>query len=395
VSLRILMVTSTFPPRRFGGVTGVSFALARKLAQRGHQVTVYTTDAGDSEHARLKVENVASFDGLEVHYFRNISNLLALKYRLFTPISCLPTLRSEINHFDIVHFHDYRSLFSIFGSYFAKSSGIPYVIQAHGSVPKAPAQQKGLLVYARYVSDTVINEGVIRNASRAIALTQSEALAYENVGVEKGKVVIIPNGLDLSQFAKLPARGQFRERYGIESHEKIVLFLARINKIKGLALLLNAFCGLEKEVEGIRLVIAGPDDGYLAQLKEDITRLGITDKVLLTGPLYNKAKLEAYVDADAYVLPSSYDTFPLTVIEACACGAPTIVTNRCGVADAIREVGYVVDYDTNQLQSAIHGVVTNAALRETMKERGPVMVRERYDLEKIIDDLESLYRECV
>jgi len=393
--MRILQVTPAFPPRRFGGVTGVSFALARKLAQRGHQVTVYTTDIGNSEYSRLKVEKVASFDGLEVHYFPNISNLLAFKYRLYTPISCLPKLRSEINRFDIVHFHDYWGLVSIFGSYFAKSSGVPYAMQAHGSMPTALAQQKRSKVYAKYVLDTVINKRVIRNASRVIALTQSEALAYENAGVEKGKIVLIPNGLDLSQFAKLPTRGQFRERYGIESHEKIVLFLARINKIKGLALLLGAFCRLEKEVEGIRLVIAGPDDGYLAQLKEDITRLGITDKVLLTGPLYKKAKLEAYVDADAYVLPSSYDTFPLTVIEACACGAPTIVTNRCGVADAIREVGYVVDYDTNQLQSAIHDVVTNAALRETMRERGPVMVRERYDLEKIIDDLEKVYRECV
>jgi len=389
------MVTSTFPPRRFGGVTGVSFALAQKLAQRGHQVTVYTTDAGNSKDSRLKVEKVASFDGLEVHYFPNISNLLALKYRLFTPISCIPTFRSEINRFDIVHFHDYRSLFSVFGSYFAKSSGVPYVMQAHGSVPKAPGPQNRLFVFARYVLDTVLNKRVIRNASRAIALTQSEALAYENAGVEKGKLVLIPNGLDLSQFAKLPARGQFRKRYEIESHEKIVLFLARINKIKGLGLLLSAFYRLEKEVEGVRLVIAGPDDGYLAQLKEDIMRLGIKDKVLLVGPLYKKDKLEAYVDADAYVLPSSYEVFGLTVIEACACGAPVIVTNRCGIADAIRDVGYVVDYDAYQLQSAIHDVVTNAPLREKMRESGPIMVQKRYDLEKIIDDLEKVYRECV
>jgi glycosyltransferase involved in cell wall biosynthesis len=390
------MVTSTFPPRRFGGVTGVSFALARKLAQRGHEVTIYTTDAGNSEYSRLKVEKVTSFDGLEVHYFRNVSNLLALKYRLFTPLGSLPKLRSEINRFDIVHFHDYWGLFSIFGSYFATSSGVPYVIQAHGSIPTAFGQQQTRSrKFAKYVLNTVINKRVLINASKAIALTQSEALAYENAGVEKGKIVLIPNGLDLTQFAKLPTRGQFRKRYGIETHEKIVLFLARINKIKGLALLLSAFCRLEKEIEGIKLVIAGPDDGYLAQLKEDITRLGITGKVLLTGPLYDKFKLEAYVDADVYVLPSSYDTFPLTLIEACACGAPVIVTNRCGVADAIRKVGYVVDYDANQLQSAMRDVVTNAALRERMGRGSARLVRARYNLEKIIDDLEKLYLQCV
>lgn len=393
--MRILMVTNTFPPRRFGGITGVAYTVATKLAQRGHHVTVYTTDTGNDKYARLTTEKEATFDGLRVRYFRNISNLFAFNYRVYTPFGCLWTLKSEINSFDIVHIQDYRSLFNIVAWYFARTRGIPYVIQAHGSLPKAIEQRKSPLFFVKYISDVLINERTIKDASKIIALTQSEALACEKAGADKSNIEIIPNGIDLSQFSKLPARGKFRERYGIESCEKIILFLARINKIKGLTLLLNAFCGLEKEVDDVRLVIAGPDDGYLGQLREDIRHLGISDKVLLTGPLYKKAKLEAYVDADVYVLPSSYDTFPLTLIEACACGAPVIVTNRCGVADAIREVGYVVDYDANQLQSAMHDVVTNAALREKMGRRGAGMVRERYNIEKITDDLEVLYRECV
>lgn len=389
------MITSTFPPRSFGGVTGVSHLLATKLAKRGHRVTVYTTDAGNTQNARLATQNVARFDGLEVHYFRNLSNLFAFKYRLFTPIGSLPTLRNEIGSFDIVHFHDYRSLFTVFGSYFAKSGGTPYVIQAHGGVPKALPEQKRLKVVTKFISDAVINERVIRNASRVIALNQAEVLAYDKAGVEKEKVAVIPNGLDLSQFAKLPSRGQFRERYAIESHEKIILFLARINKIKGLSLLLKAYHQLQKELEDVRLVVAGPDDGYLAQLKEEIARLGLTHKVLLTGPLYNNAKLEAFVDADVYVLPSVYDTFPLSLVEACACGAPTIVTTGCGLAEVIREVGCVVDYDANQLQAAVHEVITNAALQEKMRAKGPAIVRERYDLEKVVDDLETLYQGCL
>jgi glycosyltransferase involved in cell wall biosynthesis len=393
--LRILMITNTFPPRRFGGITGVAYTVATKLAQRGHHVTVYTTDAGNNKYARLKTEKETAVDGLKVRYFRNISNLFAFEYRVFTPIGCLWTLRSEINSFDVVHIHDYRSLFNIVGWYFARTRGIPYVIQPHGSLPKAFEQQKSPLFFVKYISDALINEMIIRAACKTIALTQSEALACEKAGADKRNIEIIPNGLDLSHFDKLPARGKFRERHGIESRERIILFLARINKIKGLALLLNAFCSLEKQVDDVRLVIAGPDDGYLGQLKEDIKRLGISDKVLVTGPLYKEAKLEAFVDADVYVLPSSYDTFPLTLIEACACGAPAIVTNRCGIADAIREVGYVVDYDANQLQSAMREVVTNAALREEMGRRGASMVRERYNIEKIIDDLEGVYRECV
>jgi glycosyltransferase involved in cell wall biosynthesis len=389
------MITNTFPPRQFGGVTAVSHMLSKKLAERGNQVTVYTTDAGNTEHSRLEIDRVARFDGLEVHYFRNINNLLAFKYRLFTPVDCVPTFRRSIKRFDIVHFHDYRSLFSIFGSYFANGSGVPYVMQAHGSMPKALPRQKRPPIFVKYVSDALINERVIRNASKVIALNQLEAQAYQNAGVDSRKIAVIPNGLDLSQFAKLPPRGQFRKRYGIGSHEKIILFLARINKVKGLTLLLSAFGGLEKEVDDVRLIIAGHDDGYLSQVKADVKRSRMGDKVLITGRLNENVKIEAYVDADVYVLPSCYEVFGMSVIEACACGAPTIVTNGNGIADAIKEVGYVVECEHSQLQSAMFDIITNENVRERMSRKGPIMVKERYDIEKIVDDLETLYQTCL
>jgi glycosyltransferase involved in cell wall biosynthesis len=220
-------------------------------------------------------------------------------------------------------------------------------------------------------------------------------LAYEEFGVEKTNIKVIPNGLRLSQFERLPARGAFRARYEIESGERIILFLGRIHKTKGLELLLRAFCRLQKALPDVRLAIVGPDGGYLRKVREDIGHLGITDKVLLTGPLYAAAKLQAYVDADAYVLPSSYDTFPLSAIEACACGIPTIVTNRCGVADAIERAVCVVDYNESQLQSAMYSVLTDAGLRERMKREGPAMVSECCDIRKIAHDMEKLYRTCI
>jgi glycosyltransferase involved in cell wall biosynthesis len=61
----------------------------------------------------------------------------------------------------------------------------------------------------------------------------------------------------------------------------------------------------------------------------------ISNRVLFTGPIYDANKLAAYVDADVYVLPSIYETFPITAMEACACGTPVILTKGCGIGDII------------------------------------------------------------
>ena len=73
-------------------------------------------------------------------------------------------------------------------------------------------------------------------------------------------------------------------------------------------------------------MIVGPDEGFLPLLKKLITDLDIEDKVLFTGPLYGQEKFSAYIDADVYVLPSVYEIFGITVLEACACGTPVIVS---------------------------------------------------------------------
>jgi len=307
----------------------------------------------------------------------------------------LSAFNTEIKNFDIIHTHEARGFHNVCVWHYARKYGVPYLFQAHGALPTALEQQAKAFVLAKRVSDTLVSRRIIRDAARAIALTQSEASLYEQLGVERNNIKVIPNGIDLSQFEELPARGEFRARYNIASDDRLILFLGRIHKTKGVDLLLTAFSSLRREVDNVKLVIAGPDSGYLAQVREDINHLGITDCTLLPGPLYANAKLEAYVDADAYVLPSSYDMFPLSPIEACACGTPTIVTNRCGVADAIERVGCVVDYDAGQLQFAMSNVLTNAELREKMKRRGPIMVRQRYDIAKIVDDVEKLYRTCL
>ena len=124
--------------------------------------------------------------------------------------------------------------------------------------------------------------------------------------------------------------------------------------------------------------------------------LKISDKVLFTGPLYGEKKLEAYVDADVYVLPSVYETFPVSVLEACACGTPVIVTDRCGIADVIDgQVGLVVTYDKNQLQDALQRVLSDDQMRQRFGNGGKSLVREKSNWSKITELMESVYLSCL
>ena len=178
---------------------------------------------------------------------------------------------------------------------------------------------------------------ILQKATKVVALNRFEADQYMRMGVPEEKIAIIPNGLDLSEYANLPPKGAFKSKFGIPEEKKIILYLGRIHKIKGIDFLIKAYAYLINDMhyKEVLLVIAGPDDGYLKEAKSLASALGISKHVLFTGPLYGQDKLEAYVDSDVVVLPSRYETFPMTILEAYACGKPVIASKVGGLEDLI------------------------------------------------------------
>ncbi len=139
------------------------------------------------------------------------------------------------------------------------------------------------------------------------------------------------------------------------SHRKIKssYSFGRIHRIKGLDLLVEAYADLVEEMPEVRLVITGPDDNFLGSVMDRLKERKWAAPVFATGPLYHRVKLAAYVDADLYVLPSRYETFPFTVLEAWACGCPVVVTQGCLIADIVRSAGLVSQLDKDELREQI------------------------------------------
>lgn len=385
--MRILQVYPYFYPAwKYGGVTRVVYDMSKHLADRGHEVTVYTTDALD-EKSRIKISSHPHcINGVRTYYFKNLSNYLAYKHNLALPVEMFFRTKKEIKEFNVIHLHGGRTFLNMIVHHYAKKYGIPYVVQAHGALPRAIKKQS-----LKKIFDLFFGYKILKDASKVIALTKTEADQYKKMGVDEDKIEIVPNGIDLSEYDNLPKRGEFRKKYRIKTDEKIVLYLGRIHVIKGIDLLLDAFSDLANKMGGVKLVIAGPDDGFLSTSKAQIEDLKIGDRILFTGPLYETNKLEAYVDADVYVLPSVYEIFGVTVLEACACGTPVIVTDRCGIFDLVEKVGYVVEYDKEQLRDAVFKMLSDDGVRRRFGEEGRRLVREEFGWGKIVNRFEEIY----
>jgi glycosyltransferase involved in cell wall biosynthesis len=302
--------------------------------------------------------------------------------------------RKEIRDFDVIHIHEYRNIPAVVVHHYAKKYGVPYVLQPRGSVPViVKSKQKKLF-------DAVFGRAIIKDASKIIASSKLESDQYWDVfsNLKSKKIVHIPNGIDLKTYQKLPQKGEFRRKYLIDDDKKVILFLSRIHKRKGADILVEAFSKLKNEIENVKLVIAGPDEGYLDKLKLIVSKLNIEGDVMFPGPLYEKDKLEAYIDADVFILPSKdrYESFGNVVLEACACGTPVIITNNCGVSERIgNNVGYVVEYDKDQLRDAMIKVLSDERLRRRFGEEGMRLMREEFGWDRVILDVERIYRRII
>ena len=373
--MKILHVIVAFNPKH-GGVVNFCSILANRLAQNGHDVTIITSDyIYDSEYARtLKNVKIIPFP----YFFR-------IGLFIITP-GMKKWLNANIKKFDIIHLHEFQSYQNNVVFSYALKHRVPYILQAHGLAPDI--MESSIL---KKMYNNVWGYKILDNATKLLALTKIEENEYFSMGVPLQKIIIVPNGIDLLKFKNLPDKGNFKRKYSLKDDEKVILFLGRIHEIKGIDLLLVAFSKLIKSYPNVKLVFIGPDDGYLMKAQKLITELMINEKIKFVGPLFNTDKIEAYIDADVYVLPSKYDAFPSTVLEALLCGTPTIITNGCCIADMIKDVGYVVSNNAVELEHTLF-LILSKDKDIKMIQKGINLVEKKFDLSLITNQIEDTYK---
>lgn len=381
--LQVIPVLST----PFGGPVRVARSISKELAKRHHEVAIYTTSALDQKHDFKDLSEQFESEGYRVTYFPRIFRFSGFN---ISP-AMAEALKDTLRDFDIVHLHSWRQFQDIIVRYYAKRYDVPYVLQAHGSIPRVVTKQKLKWIYDKSFGNQLLND-----ASKVIALSQLEALQYHDMGVPTKKIEIIPNGIDLSEFNDLPPTGSFKKKFSIGEKEKIVSYVGRVHKRKGIDFLLEAFANLENTDS--TLVIAGPDDGYTAVLKEKAAQLKINERVMFTGFLSERDKLAAYVDSEVVVYPGIYEAFPLVPIEAALCSRPAIVSDDSVMAEIVIEGGFGLPThygDVTQLKEHLQSVLNNPKIAAEMGRKGRDFVKANYNWQDIVSRLERVYSDTI
>ncbi len=389
--MRILQVTLGFlPAEGWGGPVKVVHQTCSELVRRGHQVTVYCTNLFDKKHKIQDGTFERNIDGIRVVYM----NTLNFRWwpgtlgPYWTP-DLLAFIRKELSNFDVVHLHGYRSFMFIPLVRAARQARIPIVTQPHGTLPV-----KINSFWIKRLYDRLFRNLELNGISALIALSKSERQYALNAKIPADRIFRVPNGVDCSLRDTLPKKGCFREKLGLTECTRFILFLGRINKMKGADMLVEAFAKLNDS--SLQLVIAGPDDGHLTEVAELVKEHGLCDRVIFAGLLSGSDTLSAFQDADLFVLPSRYDAFPMTIVESCLAGTPMVITDQCEIADLVQgRIGDVVPFDPQEFADAMNRLLNDHKRYEFYKSNTREVLNDTFSIGAVADKIESIYQNVI
>ena len=398
MSLRVLHVTPYAAEAwAYGGIPRIASTLTRALAQRGHDVTVCTTDAcskatrlasPDDRHRRRPWPAHRSTTRVMTHVFPNVSNRLAYDWQFFTPIGLGRFLGQHAGRFDIAHLHACRNLPGVIAAKHLQRCGVPFVLAPNGTAPRIERRQT-----AKWVFDQIAGHRVMRQAACVLAVTDAERRQLLDVGVPERVIRVIPNPVDVDEFSSPSAPGRFRQRLGI-GRAPLVAFLGKLTPRKKTDDLVKAFAQLRRT--DARLVIAGNDMGAEGRTRAVARDCGVTQRTVFTGLLREADRLELLADADVVVYPSSDEIFGLVPLEALLSGTPVVVADDSGCAEvvAVTGGGQVTPLgDARAIARAIERVLEAPAMWQERVTQATGYIRNTYGGPAVSAQLEGLYEE--
>jgi len=380
--MKILIITPYFAPAwAYGGPPKINYDIAIELVSRGIYVEVWTTDALDEHSNPNKLE---ALNGIIVRRFPNFSNYLAWKHKIFLPFSLGRYASSHIKPFDFVFITDLRDYLNPVISSLCIKNQIPYSISAYGQIPY-DFSPKSIL---KKIYDYIYGCKVTRNAKFLFGQTDNEIRMYQKYYKSKNKQLkILPLAVNYKDYINLPTKTSFRKKYNIDNSDKVILFVGRINYLKGIDITVDILSKITKIIKNTKFVIVGRDDNYLAKLKDIISKHKLSNHIIFTGPLYGTNNYSAYIESDLFVFtPRFAEETSMAALASLSLGTPVVTVKES-------QIPYLEDYQAgieidpskkNSYQEIIR-LLCNNKLLKNMKKNSVRLIREKYDIPKIVD----------
>ncbi|MFI6736374.1 glycosyltransferase family 4 protein [Nonomuraea sp. NPDC050451] len=404
--MRIACVVNQFPPNVTAGLGRYAELITPYLA-RGHELTVYTPNDG-----RLPVDEIV--DGVRVHRPRGsllrgrrlnrtrrseflllALNVVVSNWRYFL------RLRRRRERPDLVAVHDSTNFLAGLLCHYVLR--LPVVFHVHtteyGVAPQRSISDP-LKVFA------ALERWLARVARRVVVATPEVRDQLVAAGWGRTPIDVVPLGgtyeavlPTLDRDALRAGAAALRGRLGLPEGDPVLLFVGRIERQKGVYQLLEAMRAAAGAVPGLRLVIVG--EGDVEGVERIVASTGLRGRVLVPGRFAGgRELLEYYELAAACVFPSLFEPFGLVATEAMAMGRATILGDGFSLvflgADPDRPAAYFVRAsEPADIARGVIEVMSDAALRRGLAERGERFVRESLSWSRAASETAQVYRTAV
>lgn len=387
--MKILMLTWEYPPRVVGGIARVVHDLSHRLIKDGHEVTVVTYKEGN-------VEDFEDDNGVKVYrvnnYMINPNNFIDWIMQLnFNLISKATEIINKEGPFDVIHAHDWLVAYA--AKTLKDSFKMPIIATIHAT---EAGRNSGIHdEVQRYINDTewmltyestevIVNSNYMKNE-----LQRLFGLPYE-------KINVVPNGVNLNLYNGVEKDYNFRRQYASDN-EKIILYVGRLVYEKGIQNLIAAMPKVLNGYHDSKLIIAGKG-GMIDELRDEVRRLNIENKVYFTGYLNLNQVTKMYKCADVAVFPSTYEPFGVVALEGMLSGTPVVVSDVGGLNEIVqhRENG-MKSYagNPNSIADSILELLYNPGLGAEVSRAAKAKVKAQYNWNKIAQDTHFIYQKAI
>lgn len=381
-----------------GGLNVYVREMTRELAERGHHVDIFTRRAGDVPELEPPV-----VDG---HPHARLVHIPAGP-PAYVEKSELPQYLDEFEQgvlafaeregitYDVVHSHYWLS--GVIGARLRERWDVPHVTMFH-----TLGEVKSRSRISEWEPDERIQaeEMIVQQADQIVAAGRDEReLLMRLYGARSESISVVPCGVNLDLFHPIPQDAARRE-LGLPNDDRILLFVGRIEPLKGIDILLGAATQIEDERDCRVLVIGGDNsaqEGEMAHLRNLASRLGIADRVTFLGAVDHERLPYFYSAADVCVVPSFYESFGLVALEAMACGTPVVASRVGGLAGTVRdsETGYLIPWRCPEpFAERIEILLGNEELRNAFGTAARESV-ERFRWANVAEAVLGIYRELI
>ena len=378
--------------RHTGGMNVYVHELSREVARRGHQVDIFTRLDGERPEVTALAPNL------------RLVQLPAgppapLEKELLTPF--VPAFAAEMtrfaanegNTYDLVHSHYWQAIAA--GEPFARAQGAPHLVMFHtlGEVKNRAR------ISEEEPGERIRRERELAASADAIisACGHEHDLLARYYDADPARMVSIPCGIDTDLFRPRD-RDQCRRALGIELDRPVLLWVGRLEKLKGVDILIDAVAQLE-DPEVLLLVVGGDEHGreLRAELEAQARAAGLGGSVRFSGAVPHEDLPAWYSAADVCVVPSYYESFGLVAVEAMACGTPVVASRVGGLVSTVTDGvnGYLIPWRCPEpFAEKLEVLIRNPELRANFARSARESV-ERFRWDEIARRMDDLYEDVI